>query len=338
MSPKDEHPRNRDVVVIGGSAGGLEALMTIARGLPADFPAAVFVALHRGEAEPNLLSDILRRNGPLLAISAEEGMPFEPGVIYVAPVDRHLLLGRDHVHVRRGPRENRMRPAVDPLFRSAAANCSTRVIAVVLSGGLNDGTAGLRAIQQAGGLAVVQDPKDCLQPDMPRSAIDHTEPDYILPAAEMPALLERLVSERRPPEIEVSRQVRMEALIAAQELTTMPDQYSLGKLSPLSCPDCHGVMYEIEDGNLIRFRCHTGHAFTLESAHAAAADTWEKALYEALRVQQEQAMLMRSMIANARQRGRGELVASLERRERSYQEGVEIVRQLLARTENPAPD
>ena len=164
---------NRDVVVIGASAGGVEAVRRLVGMLPADLAAAVFVVLHRGIEEPNLLANVLGAGARLLAVTATDGQRFRRGCVYVAPPDRHLLVGHDHVHVRRGPRENRVRPAIDPLFRSAAANCTTRVIGVVLTGLLNDGTAGLRAIKLCGGLAVVQDPDDAAYDSMPRSAIEN---------------------------------------------------------------------------------------------------------------------------------------------------------------------
>ena len=320
----------RDIVVIGGSAGSVEAVITLARGLPADFPASIFLVIHRGDDGPSLLAELLDRAGPLPAVSAEENQPIERGTIYVVPVDRHLLVGRNHMHVRRGPRENRMRPAVDPLFRSAAAHCSTRVIGVVLSGNLDDGTAGLRAIKRCGGIAVVQQPDDAACPSMPMSALEHVDVDHVVASADLPELLVRLVAEPRPPEVEAPRDVRIEALIAAQELTTVADQKKLGKLSPLTCPECHGVMYEITEGNLIRYRCHTGHAFTLGSMRSAATEAWEKALYEAMRAQQEQVLLMQVMAESARKRGRAQWAATLERRELSYQEGVEIIRQMIA--------
>src|SRR4051795_8584407 len=180
---------NRDVIVIGGAAGGVEAVTRLARGLPADLPAAVLVAIHRGPDGAGLLAEILDAAGPLPAAMAEEGQPLERGRIYVAPPDRHLLVGHDHVHVRRGPRENRTRPAIDPLFRSAAANCTSRVIGVVLSGMQNDGSSGLLAIKRCGGLAVVQDPKDARFGEMPASAIAHGAVDHVSRLAELPDLL-----------------------------------------------------------------------------------------------------------------------------------------------------
>ena len=270
---------NRDVIVIGGSAGGVEAVTRLVRELPADLPAAVLVAIHRGLDGAGLLARILDGAGPLPTAMAEEGQPLERGRIYVAPPDRHLLAGRDHVHVRRGPRENRARPAIDPLFRSAAVSCSTRVIGVVLSGMLNDGSSGLHAIKRCGGLAVVQDPRDAAYPDMPRNALIYADGDHVLPLAGIAPLLARLAASPRPsPPAEAPEEICIEALIAAQELTVMPDQHRFGPLSPLGCPDCHGTMQEIREGGLVRYRCHTGHAFTLEALRLAQGESWERTL------------------------------------------------------------
>jgi two-component system chemotaxis response regulator CheB len=323
----------RDVIVIGASAGGVEALKRLAAGLPADLSAAVFVVIHRADGPPSYLADILDAAGPLAAATAEDGQAFARGRIYVAPPDRHLLVGRDHVHVRRGPRENRMRPAIDPLFRSAAVNCSVRVIGVVLTGMLDDGTAGLVAIRRCGGVAVVQDPGSAEYPDMPRSAIRHAAADHVRPLHAIPALLRELAAQPCPPPVEVPQTLRMEALIAAQELGMDPDQNRLGKLSPLTCPECHGSMYEIHDeGGLLRFRCHTGHAFTAESLRAAQAESWERALYGALRAQEEQMALVRRMAQEARERGHLRSASDFEGRARSYQEGAEIIRRMLGRS------
>jgi two-component system chemotaxis response regulator CheB len=321
----------RDVIAIGGSAGGPEALKSLIRDLPADLPAAVLVAIHRTPEGPDLLAGILENLGSLSAVIAEEGQRLEQGRVYVAPPDRHLLVESDHLHVRRGPRENRSRPAIDPLFRSAAVCCSTRVIGVLLSGLLDDGTSGLLAIKRCGGLAVVQDPEDATFPDMPRHALAHVAVDHIVPLSQLAHLLSELAAAPRPaPLATAPEQIRIEALIAAQELTVMPDQHRLGQLSPLACPDCHGSMVEIREGDHIRFRCHSGHAFTLETMRLAQSEAWERTLYAAMRAQQEQAMLARRLAAEAQASGRRRLSNDLERRARDYEEGAEMIRQLLA--------
>ena len=323
---------NRDVIVIGGSAGGTSAVTRLVGGLPADLPAAVLITIHRGLDSPGLLAEILAAAGPLPAATAEEGQPLERGRIYVAPSDRHLLVGRDHVHVRRGPRENRARPAIDPLFRSAAVNCSSRVIGVVLSGMLNDGSSGLQAIKRCGGLAVVQDPRDAAVPDMPRNALMYANVDEVLPLAGIAPLLTKLATSSRPlPPAEVPEEIRLEALIAAQELTVMPDQHRFGSLAELTCPDCHGAMQEIREDGLVRYRCHTGHAFTLEALSLSQGEAWERTLYTAMRAQQEQAMLCRRLAKEARGRRQMRSETDFGRRALDYEEGAELLRQLLAR-------
>jgi two-component system, chemotaxis family, protein-glutamate methylesterase/glutaminase len=325
---------NRDVIVVGGSAGALEALMALVARLPADLPAAVFIVLHRGPERASLLAEILERVSPLPVIAAAEGEHYRRGHIYVAAPDRHLLIGQDHVHVRRGPYENRSRPAIDPLFRSAAVHCSSRVIGVVLSGLLNDGTAGLMAIKSCAGLAVVQDPADALCSSMPQSALERVEVDAMVPAAELGALLGRLARQPCPPAVLAPKEMQVEALIAAQEFENMTaDQSEYGRLSAVTCPDCHGVMYEIDEGGLLRFRCHTGHAFTAEALALTNSELWERALYNALRIQEEQATLVRTMTADARRRGAAGSAALLERRGQGYAEGALLIRQLLAQGE-----
>lgn len=322
---------NRDLIVIGGSAGAIGALRTLVRGLPANLPASVLVVIHRSLQGPNLLATILDAEGALHAATAEEGQALERGHIYVAPPDRHLLIAHDHLHVRRGPRENRARPAIDPLFRSAAVCCSSRVIGVVLSGMLDDGASGLLAIKRCGGIAVIQDPRDALYPDMPRSAARHLAVDHVATAPELGPLLNSLARSRRPAPVEAPEKIRLEAMIAAQELTVMPDQKMFGSLSPLTCPECSGAMQEMQDNGLVRYRCHTGHAFTLEALRTAQNDIWERTLYAALRSQQEQAMLARRVAEEARAREERRSAEEFERRALDYEEGAEVIRQLLAR-------
>lgn len=320
---------NRDVVVIGASMGGVAALRRLLDGLPTSLPASLFIVLHTADHDPHLLARVLGSGSTLPVATAVEGEPFAAGRVHVAPPDHHLIVGHDHVHVRRGPREKGARPAIDPLFRSAAANCTTRVIGVLLTGLLNDGTAGLQAIKRCGGLALVQDPRDAAYDQMPRSALRHVAVDHVLALEAMPAALAALALERRPAPAEVPDDIRAEALIAAQEIRDMQHASRAGPLSPVTCPDCHGTMQETVDGELVRYRCHTGHAFTLETLGAIQGEPWERALYTAYRSQHERSMVVRRMAEQARQQGTSG-AKLLEQRAKSYEQGAELLRRLIA--------
>jgi two-component system chemotaxis response regulator CheB len=324
-------PSSRDVIVIGASAGGVEAVQRVLAEFPADLPAALFVVIHTASSDPGLLEKILQDTSSMPVLTASEGQRFLRGHVYVAPTDRHLLVGHDHLHVRRGPRENGSRPAIDPLFRSAAVSCTTRVIGVVLTGLLDDGTAGLQAIKRCGGLAVVQDPRGADYPSMPRSAIRHVTVDHVQPLAELPELLIELARTPRPPPMgPADEDIRMEALIAAQEVRDMDHRAQPGPISPITCPECHGAMQEIRDGSLVRYRCHTGHAFTLESLRSLQAEAWERALYSAFRAQQERAIVVRRMAEEASSNGATAQAEQLRERAKSYEEGAELLRRLIA--------
>ena len=220
---------------------------------------------------------------------------FQPSRVYVGVSGFHLMLHGNHMLLRRGPRENLSRPAVDPLFRSAAATFGGRVIGVVMSGALSDGTAGLRAIKRCGGLAVVQDPAEALAPGMPRSALRHVDIDHVCRMDGMARLLGQLVRQPAGPTPEVPLDIRLETAIAAQELADMKADDMLGTPSRFTCPECHGALWEIEDGSLLRFRCHVGHAFDADAVLASQAEEIDRLLGTLLRSHQERAALARHM-------------------------------------------
>jgi two-component system chemotaxis response regulator CheB len=238
---------------MGASAGGIEALRTVIAGLPADYNGVVLVVLHIPADGGNALPAILDRAGPLHAAAAVDGELLRAGRVYVCSADHHLLLGDGRVLVRRGPRENGHRPAVDPLFRSAARYYGTRVVAVVLSGTLSDGTAGLRAVRAQGGVAVVQDPSDAIYAGMPASAIETVGADHVVPTAAIGSLLDALADE------EVAAVAGAPGDTIVKEVSLMEGDYSAvendhpGRPSSWPCPDCSGVPWEIPDGDVLRF-------------------------------------------------------------------------------------
>ena len=290
----------RDIVVVGASAGGVETLAELVSGLPEEFPAAIFVVLHLLPTAHSVLPEILDRSGTLPAAAAVDDEDIDRGRIYVAPPDRHLLLGPGRVSLTRGPRENGHRPAVDPLFRSAARAYRQRVIAVVLSGSLDDGTAGLRLVKRMGGTTVAQDPDDALYPSMPASAVANDGADYVVPVADLPALLCDLVDTQI--EMDPGTPFDPADLDAVRADRSDPEDPRDGDLTGLTCPECGGSLWEhLSTDGYVRFKCHVGHAYSPDSLETAQSDGLEMALWSALRTLQERGDLFRRL---ARRSGR----------------------------------
>ena len=292
----------RDIVVVGTSAGGVEALRTLVGGLPADFPGSVFVVMHTAPDSPGILPQILDRAGPLPAAHAENRERIHPGRIYVAPPDHHLLLEPGLVRVTRGPRENRFRPAIDPLFRSAAQVYGPRVVGVILTGGLGDGTSGLWAVKRLGGTAVVQNPEEAFMASMPLSALRQVEVDYTLPLAEIAPLLARLTktSVAEQGGYEVPEDLNIEVGIAKEDHAPNREIFKLGQPSIFACPECHGTLLQLKENGHTRFRCHTGHAFSADSLLAEITEKVEASLWCSIRAIDESVLLMRHIAAHIR--------------------------------------
>lgn len=320
-----------DIIVVGASAGGVEALVKVVRGLPSDLPGAVFVVLHVPPYATSALPRILNSAGPLPAVHAVDGEPIERGRIYVAPPDYHLLVDLGRVRVTRGPRENRHRPAVDPLFRSAARSYGPRTVGVVLTGALDDGTAGLLAIKKRGGVAIVQDPDEALFSGMPAGALEYVDVDECLSLRDIAPALARI--SREPADEEgghpVSEELEIESKIAVLDETALEREYSFGQLAGFACPDCKGPLWEIHDGELLRFRCRTGHAFTAEGLVAGQSEALEEALYMALNTLEESRLMAERLAAEAHGRDHGRVAQRFEYRARDAQRRAEVIRQAL---------
>jgi len=283
-----------DIIVVGASAGGVDALKRVATALPGDLPASVFVVLHIAPDHPSYLPSILQRDSPLKVLTPNDGDTIQARHLYVAPPDRHMLLERDRVRVVRGPKENRHRPAVDPLFRSAAWVYGPRVVGVVLSGTLDDGAVGLWAVKTCGGVTIVQDPAEAAFAEMPQSAMNAIDVEHCLPLDEIVRLLPKLA---RTSAAHAEHSHRPESLKIENELVMLdrisPEMNKLGPLSVFTCPACHGALWEVEEGGLLNYRCHTGHAFAADSLLAEQSEVVEEALYSAFRALREQATACR---------------------------------------------
>jgi two-component system, chemotaxis family, protein-glutamate methylesterase/glutaminase len=326
-------PVSPPVVVIGASSGGVEALVKLVGGLTDELEAAVVVVLHLPATGTSVLPEILRRSGTLPVVPAGDDQPLEANCIAVAPPDHHVLVVDGRLVLDHGPRENGCRPAADPLFRSAARSRDSGVIGVVLSGSLDDGVSGLRAIKEAGGIAVVQDPKDALTPGMPSMALAHVPVDHVVPADAIAPLLLRLSRQLRGNPIPMAETSHPNPVGEQQRPSDMP-----GEPTPLTCPECGGVMWELADGELTRFRCHVGHSFSAESMLELQSDSVETALWTALRVLEERADLLRRLARRERKRGHEFSAKGFDRRARKVSERAKVLREAIGRDEARAAD
>jgi two-component system, chemotaxis family, protein-glutamate methylesterase/glutaminase len=320
----------RDIVVIGTSAGGVEALRALVGGLPANFPGSVFVVMHTAPDSPAVLAQILERSGPLPAAHASNRERIRPGRLYVAPPDSHLLLEPGVVRLTHGPKENRFRPAIDPLFRSAAQVFGPRVVGVILTGGLDDGTSGLYAVKRLGGVAVVQDPAEAFVPSMPLSALRQVEVDHTLPLAEIAPLLARLASTSVAEQggYEVPEELNIEVSIAMEDNAFESGVTRLGTPSVFTCPECHGTLLQLKENGRTRYRCHTGHAYSADSLLSELTESVEETMWSAIRSIDESAMLMRHMAEHVRESDNGASERFLEKA-REAERRSKLVRQAV---------
>jgi two-component system, chemotaxis family, protein-glutamate methylesterase/glutaminase len=291
------------IVVIGTSAGGLDALTRLVAQLPKDFAAPIFVVQHMSaDTSGEALRQALNRCGSLVCKEAQDGAKFKSGCIYVAPSDHHLMIVKGKMLVTKGARENRSRPGIDPLFRSAAVAYRSKVIGVVLTGYLDDGTAGMIAIKRCGGVCVVQDPRDAAYPDMPRNVVKKVKVDHVVPLGEMGALLTKLLERPARKDKRVPEDIAIEARIAERVLSDLPSVEAVGDQVPFNCPGCGGVLWEVAEGKLLRYRCHTGHAYTSSVLLAEQTAKIEETLWIALRMFEERKNLLTTM---SQRNGRG---------------------------------
>jgi two-component system chemotaxis response regulator CheB len=326
----------KDIIVVGASAGGVEALQRLCAALPADFPACVFIAQHLSPSARSVLPQLLDRVSPLRALSPVDGQTIEPGHIYVGGPDQHILLRDGRILMRRGPFENRTRPAVNALFRSAAIHYGARTIGVVLTGLLDDGTDGLIAIKAAGGTSVVQDPADAEWPSMPRNALKRDHVDHAAPLADIPALLVRLAQEHARPTVPVPEEYLVEDRMAAQEFAVMePEIVTPGTPSHISCPDCGGVLNQIKAEDEIRFRCQVGHAFSGLGLAEAQNDELERALGIAVRTHRDRIRLFGQMSESATARGLAHARKRWDEASKESEHLIEVLEDAMASLRKP---
>jgi two-component system chemotaxis response regulator CheB len=300
----------KDIVVIGASAGGVEALISLVSRLPADFSGSVFVVVHVPADTASMLPQILTRRGPLVASHPKDGESIQKGRIYVAPPDFHLILEGNRVRLVRGPKEHGVRPAVDPLFRSAALEFGPRVVGVILSGNLDDGSGGIIAIKERGGTTIVQDPSEALYPGMINSAVATEMVDYCLPISEIATQLHQLLlsgttkgAEPMTARDDDIQEEKRELAIDKLDFGQLHGDNQPGVVSTLTCPECNGALWELTTGGTLRYRCRVGHAYAVESLLSEQKSAIEAAFWMALRALEERGAFLRRLADRARQIG-----------------------------------
>jgi len=323
---------NRDIIAIGGSAGATAPLKAILSRLSADLPASVFIVLHVPARGLGMLSTVAASAGKLPVHEAVDGMPIERGHVYLGAPDHHLLIEDGRVRLGRGPRENMARPAIDPLFRSAALSYGPRVIGVVLSGLLSDGASGLNAIKRCGGMALVQDPSDALSDEMPRRALETTIVDLCVPAARLGDVLSDMALETAGAVLPIPPDLRLEVAIAAGERSDSERIAQIADPTPLTCPSCGGVMSKLKTGQPLRFRCQVGHAYTADVLAKEQEGRVDEAMRVALRIIEERAELVHRMAEEGRQSGRRAVAEMYDSRAAEYRGYAENLRKAVLRT------
>lgn len=330
----------RDIIVCGGSAGGIEALSKIIGGLPAGLPAALLLTIHISPDVPSLLPEIVTGMDSKAAVHPEDGEKIEHGRIYVAPPDMHLLVEGDRIRLSHGPKVNLSRPSIDSMFSSAAESYGRRVIGVVLSGGLSDGTAGLAAIKKAGGIAIVQDPGDTQFPSMPMSAIENVNVDFILPADKIASKLVSLVLEQidNTGEPKMKDEPPTDGEIMSRAFAAQIEEKRLADSSVFTCPECGGVLWEMSGVDPVRYRCHVGHILSVDTLLEGITEGLESTLWSVARRLQEKATLHRRIALSARNGNQSESAAQHERLAEKGDDDAHAVLRLLMRPSTSATD
>lgn len=319
----------RDIIVVGASAGGFNALNDFLGSLPKDFKGSIFVVVHIPGDVPSSLPDILSRAGSLKARHPKHGETVRPGMVYVAPPDHHMLLEGKEILVTKGPKENRFRPSIDALFRSAAYVYRERVVGIILSGMLNDGTSGLWSVKRLGGLAIVQSPEDAQYDSMPINAMQYVKADYTLSARDIGSKLAEILSRKAAPKRKISKKekelMKLEVIIAKQDNAFEMGIMNMGQLSPFTCPECHGVLVQLMESKIVRFRCHTGHAFTASALLSELTESVEEKMWQAMRGLEETTMLLKRIGKHFKDQGQPALARVFIKKSKMTADKAQII-------------
>jgi two-component system, chemotaxis family, protein-glutamate methylesterase/glutaminase len=327
------------VVVIGASAGGFTALIELVSQLNPESDAAYFVVLHiSGTSISGFLAHKLQGHTKLKTVLAMDGLPIQRGYIYVAVPNHHLVMTDKEVRLGHGPSENRWRPSIDVLFRAAASHFTNRVIGVVLTGLMNDGTTGMSSIQRSGGITIVQDPNEAEYPDMPFSVINAMEVDHVVSLADMGKLLEELTKMRPEKKEEAPRDVIIETEISEKSTTDIATAAQLGKSTVYTCPDCGGVLFEHGDDAIMKLKCHTGHSFTVRDLILRMSEETESSLWYAIRSLEQRHNLFQTLTDRYRRTGNHHMANDYQNRVIELRRHIENLKNIIVSNLNQPDD
>jgi two-component system chemotaxis response regulator CheB len=321
-------------ITVGASAGGLNAVTELVSSLPTNLKAAVFVVLHLSKiGVGDFLIHRLQKYTNYTCVIGAEGMEIEGNTIYLAPPDKHLLIKDDHIVLGLGPAENRWRPSVDVLFRSAAVAKTNKVIGIVLTGYLNDGTSGMDAIKRSGGVCIVQDPHEAEYPDMPLSVIEHMEVDHCISLKEMGSTIEQIIEHSRSVQIEAPEDVKVESMIAERVVTSVSTVEQIGETTNFVCPDCGGGLWRMPHDAVERFRCHIGHSYTMNDFILKQGEKLEATLWVALRMMEERKNVLEKVKEREDKKGLKRVASTYNDRIDELEKHVDILKHVLFNTQ-----
>ena len=322
--------RSSFIIVIGASAGGLDAISELISQFPSDINASILCVLHLSKAAlGDILVSRIQKQSSLHCKIAEDKESIERGYVYVAPPDAHLLVKEDHLIIGRGPSENRFRPSIDVLFRSAAASHSETVVGIILTGLLNDGSVGMAAIKQSGGHCVVQDPNEAEYPDMPLAVLEAIEVDEVASLKNMGDVVLKIINETKPKGIKAPDKVIAESRLSEKAATSIEGVNQLGNKTSYACPDCGGNLWEIDNGVLKHFRCHIGHTFSESDLLVKQAEQVEHTLWVAVRTMEERKMLLAKIARQNLERGLEKLSAHYDKQAKALDSHINHLKGLL---------
>jgi two-component system chemotaxis response regulator CheB len=324
------------IIVIGASAGGRDALCKLIATLPQDLNAAIFIVMHVSrQGIDDYLTNQLQKCTSLPCKVAREGLPIQKGHIYIAAVDHHLLVKQGTIHITKGPAENRWRPSIDALFRSAAVHYNEQVIGIILTGLLDDGTVGMQAIKRCGGTCIVQDPREAVYPDMPQSVLDNTMVDFILPVTAMGEAIQHTIANKSKTGVIVPEELKTESALVERTVTAIDELDKLAKQSVFTCPDCGGGLWEIKDGDQTRYRCHIGHAYYENELLQKQFESLNTTLWVALRMMEERKKLLDKISDDEKRKNLHVLAQMHAERARELEVHINNLKELLF---NAKPD